>query len=211
MVGWLVCRLIGLLIRAPPASRSPPLPAPLSQTSLAFLLVWSLYLHPTGLWLWRDNPNVGRTLVMLDNFVVSPGPVQIHERRGTEGFRPLPRSPELAPHFPCSHEVPPNFFRNLVAGGSVVPIMLLPRGSLPPPSLPLLPPFFFPLSLFVRVLVDPVSRERSLRMALMARTALFFFFLPFFFLPFFSGLGRGERCSREGRRGREERGFTRTL
>lgn len=40
------------------------------QSSLAFLLVWALYLNPAGQWFWLNSPGIARRLVMMDNFVV---------------------------------------------------------------------------------------------------------------------------------------------
>ncbi|CAB1119826.1 unnamed protein product [Ectocarpus sp. CCAP 1310/34] len=40
------------------------------MTSVAFLLVWVLYLIPTGHWFWDDNPSATRRLAMVDSIVV---------------------------------------------------------------------------------------------------------------------------------------------
>ncbi|CBJ28250.1 hypothetical protein Esi_0097_0025 [Ectocarpus siliculosus] len=39
------------------------------MTSLAFLLVWVLYLIPTGHWFWDDSPSAARRLAMVDSIV----------------------------------------------------------------------------------------------------------------------------------------------
>ncbi|CAN0351057.1 unnamed protein product, partial [Ectocarpus sp. 8 AP-2014] len=39
------------------------------MTSLAFLLVWVLYLIPTGHWFWDDSPSAALRLAMVDSIV----------------------------------------------------------------------------------------------------------------------------------------------
>lgn len=62
-----------------PVNPCPPVPLPLpslrprspTKTSLGFLLVWVLYLIPTGHWFWDDSPSAARRLMMVDSIVVS--------------------------------------------------------------------------------------------------------------------------------------------